>query len=251
MKRLLLSTLGTILVIWGLPIGVKALQYQNDGIAWYEADNSASNLAPDPASESRAVVQVYAARTFRWRSIFAVHTWIVVKRENSPDYDRWDVVGWGGGKVVRKDWSTPDALWYGAKPEVLVDIRGEEAAKLIPKIEQAIASYPYESTYKSYPGPNSNTFTAHIGREVPQLGLDLPPTAIGKDYRPLSSPVGLAPSGSGVQLSLLGLFGVTAALEEGVEVNLLGFSAGVDIKDPALRLPAVGRLGTSGATLQR
>ena len=32
-------------------------------------------------------------------------------------------------------------------------------------------------------------------------------------------------------------------LEEGVEINLFGLSAGVDIWPPAIKLPAVGRVG--------
>ena len=42
---------------------------------------------------------------------------------------------------------------------------------MIGEIEAAIRSYPYADTYRSYPGPNSNTFLAHIGREVPALKL--------------------------------------------------------------------------------
>ncbi len=34
-----------------------------------------------------------------------------------------------------------------------------------------------------------------------------------------------------------------AAWEEGFEVNLLGFTFGLDVKDPALKLPIAGRVG--------
>jgi hypothetical protein len=33
------------------------------------------------------------------------------------------------------------------------------------------------------------------------------------------------------------------AREEGIEVNLLGLSFGIDIRAPALKLPCFGRLG--------
>ena len=69
---------------------------------------------------------------------------------------------------------------------------------MIPRIEAAVQAYPFADRYRSYPGPNSNTFTAHVARSVPELGLDLPPTAIGKDYRPLADAVGRAPGGGGV-----------------------------------------------------
>ena len=55
-----------------------------------------------------------------------------------------------------------------------------------------------------------------------------------------------APSGSGFQLSLYGLFGILLAACEGLEVNLLGLSLGVDPVRPALKLPALGRLGMAG-----
>ena len=114
------------------------------------------------------------------------------------------------------------------------------------KIEAAIRSYPYAQEYRSYPGPNSNTFLAHIGREVPALQLDLPANAIGKDYRPLFRPLGISPTGRGVQLSLLGLLGLSVGLEDGIEANILGLNFGLDLNPPGLRLPFAGRLGMDG-----
>ncbi|MAL01161.1 MAG: hypothetical protein CL536_03290 [Alcaligenaceae bacterium] len=122
---------------------------------------------------------------------------------------------------------------------------------MIDEIETAIADYPYADTYKSYPGPNSNTFLAHIGRQVPALQLDLPANAIGKDYRPLYQPIGLSTSGTGIQATLLGLLGVTLGWEEGLELNLLGLHFGIDLNRPALRLPFIGRLGMSDTTYTR
>ena len=72
--------------------------------------------------------------------------------------------------------------------------------------------------------------------------MDLPPTAIGKDYLGWRS-VNKTPSGTGGQASLFGLVGVAAGVEEGVEVNVLGLNFGVDPKSLSLKLPIVGRLG--------
>ena len=91
-------------------------------------------------------------------------------------------------------------------------------------------------------GPNSNTFTAFILRRVPELRVDLPPTAIGKDYLGWRS-VNKTPSGTGAQASLFGVVGVAAGLEEGLEVNLLGLTFGVDPKSLSIKLPIVGRIG--------
>jgi hypothetical protein len=74
------------------------------------------------------------------------------------------------------------------------------------------------------------------------LRLDLPPTAIGKDFLAGAALAGLSPSGTGAQVSVLGLLGILAAWEEGIEVNLLGLSFGVDVKDAALKVPIAGRL---------
>ena len=52
-----------------------------------------------------------------------------------------------------------------------------------------------------------------------------------------------APSGSGFQVSLYGLAGILLAAEEGLEVNVLGLNVGLDAAVPALKLPAIGRLG--------
>jgi hypothetical protein len=78
---------------------------------------------------------------------------------------------------------------------------------------------------------------------VPELQMDLPVTAIGKDYPINGSVIDRAPSGTGYQLSIFGLLGVTLAREEGIELNLLGMNFGIDFYKPALKLPFIGRLG--------
>lgn len=239
MKLLLL-----VVAIWiFVPVVISCARYSSPGWSWSNAPRHSSGLAPDPVSTSEAVVQIYVARAFSWRGIFATHPWIILKRAGEPAYARYDVVGWGNGTKLQKDYGLPDGLWYGAEPRMLIDLRGEAAEIVIDKVMAAIETYPFKDEYRTWPGPNSNTFLAHIGREVPELSLDLPSTAIGKDYRPLTNAVGRAPSGGGVQFTLLGLAGLTLAPEEGVEVNLLGLSFGVDVLRPALRLPALGRLG--------
>ena len=95
----------------------------------------------------------------------------------------------------------------------------------------------------SWPGPNSNTFIAWLARQLPELRLELPALAIGKDYLPGGAWVARTPSGLGGQVSAGGYAGLMASLEEGVEVNLLGLSAGIDLWPPALKLPGVGRIG--------
>ena len=77
----------------------------------------------------------------------------------------------------------------------------------------------------------------------PSCGSILPPTAIGKDFLPGGALIAPSPSGTGLQLSVLGALGVLIGLEEGVELNLLGLTLGIDFNSPALKLPGLGRVG--------
>jgi len=190
-------------------------------------------------------VQVYAARAFEWRGAFAVHTWIAIKPAGGVYFTVHEVTGWGvrhGGSAVRSLQGPPDRYWYGARPELLADIRGDRAAVAIDEIEAAVKSYPYPDRYRAWPGPNSNTFVAYVLRQVSDLRVDLPPTAIGKDYLP-GSFAAATPSGTGGQVSAFGLAGVAVGLEEGLEINVLGLNFGVDPGELAVRLPGIGKAG--------
>lgn len=227
------------------PILVVACGGVHLGRDWRTADRSSAGLAPDPARDAEAVVQVYAARAFNWRGIFAVHTWIATKRAGARHYVVYQVLGWNvlrGLPAVSERQDLPDRNWFGNRPVVVNDLRGTRAAALIPQIRRAVAEYPYPHRYTLWPGPNSNTFTAWVGRQVPALHMNLPSTAIGKDYLG-DGVLGRAPSGGGVQLSLLGLLGVVVAPTEGLEVNVLGLNFGLELLPPAVKLPAIGRIG--------
>jgi hypothetical protein len=218
------------------------------GQNWWEARRDSSGQAPDPARAREPIIQVYAARAVGWRGVMAVHTWLALKPAGAPAYTRYEVMGWGvghGAPAIRVNRAGPDDYWFGSRPDLLVDRRGDGVEDLIERVQAAVAAYPYPDSYRTWPGPNSNTFTAYLGREVPELRLDLPATAIGKDFIPHGLPVATTPSGTGVQLSLLGLLGVAAGAEEGLELNVLSLSFGVDVRRPALKLPVVGRLGVS------
>ncbi len=241
---------GLLLAVFFVPVGLSALLYTTSeahGQHWSRARSDTTGMAPLPAETPEAVIQVYAARAHSWRGIFGVHTWLSVKPSGAPHYTRYEVFGWGvrrGREAVRVSTTlAPDGYWYGNHPRVLVDLRGEGVDELIERIEAAARSYPHNHEYRVWPGPNSNTFTAHIGRSVPELRLRLPPTAIGKDYIAGGGVIARSPGGNGVQLSLGGLFGLTLGVADGVEINLLGLNAGVDVTRPALKLPGIGRIG--------
>jgi hypothetical protein len=216
---------------------------------WQFANRDSAGRSPLPAEHAAAIIQVYAARTYSWRGHLAVHTWVATKEKNADSYLVHQVIGFRerrGLPVRVSQRDMPDRYWYGNEPELLIDIRGEEAERLLPQVLAAVESYPYPDSYTMWPGPNSNTFTAHVGRSVPDLRLSLPVTAIGKDY--LSGTIiASTPSGTGVQFSLFGTLGVMAALHEGVEVNVLGLALGVDFRRPAVKLPGIGRVGMTAS----
>jgi len=212
---------------------------------WRTASRAPVGLAPDPVATPEPVVQVYAARAVRWRGYFGVHSWVAVKPAGARAFTVYEVIGWrlrydDSALVIRQ--RGPDERWFGAEPELLADKRGAGVEKLIERIDAAARAYPYAAEYGIWPGPNSNTFTAWIARAVPELEVDLPPTAIGKDYL-RDRWFATAPSGRGLQVSLYGLLGFTASTIESMEINILGLTFGMHPYPPAIKLPMVGRLG--------
>jgi uncharacterized protein YceK len=149
------------------------------------ASREPAGIAPSPSTSKEAVLQIYGAPTWGWRGWFAIHTWIAAKSTSEASYTVYEVIGWRqhrGLSVVRIEKDLPDRYWYGERPRLLKEFRGDGVDKLITAVDRAAKSYPWPDTYKAFPGPNSNTFTAWISRQVPELGLDLPFSAIGSGY---------------------------------------------------------------------
>ena len=246
------SILGFILLFLG-PLAVHAVVYSQTPWPdnWSTADWSSSGLLPAPRLQTEATVRVYSARTGRWKGIFAVHSWLVMKRASEAQYHRYDVVGWG--RPVRHNNFPADGFWYSAKPELQYEISGAAAQALIPKIEKAIHNYPYNhyGSYKLWPGPNSNSFIAAIMRSVPEWQTTLPPTAIGKDFIGYGKWISPTPSNTGWQISFMGYAGISASILEGFEINILGLVVGIDIFNPAIKLPGFGRIGLPRSTSQQ
>jgi hypothetical protein len=219
-----------LLVFIGLPLYTVLSGQAPFGRDYRTADRSSAGIAPRAETTPEAVVQLYYARALNWRGIFGVHTWIATKSENAAEYLVHQVIGWRlyrGLPAVVSAPGIPDGRWFGNEPTLVTELRG----------------YPYANEYNVWPGPNSNTFIAYIGRQVPELRMDLPANAIGKDYPINGSLFDRTPSGTGYQVSMLGVLGVAMGREEGFELNVLGLNFGVDVLKPALRLPFIGRLG--------
>jgi len=152
---------------------------------WRTASRASAGIAPQPDEHPEAVLQVYGADAFGWRGWFAIHTWIAFKEPYEDRYKVMEVIGWrlrSGNSVVRFSYDKPDRYWFGSRPRLLLDIRGQQAQALIGEVKSVVEKYPWANEYRVFPGPNSNTFIAWIGQQVPKMGLTLPLTAVGKGY---------------------------------------------------------------------
>lgn len=214
--------------------------------SYKDAARHSAGLATPAKDQKEAIFQIYTARAFSWRGNFAIHPWVAWKKPEDKSYTVAQVTGWRVKRglpalTVRED--LPDRLWFDNIPEILDEHRGEKALGIIQQVEKLIEDYPFTKTYSLYPGPNSNTFVAYLIRHIPELKIELPSHAIGKDYLGKTRLLALSPSATGAQLSIWGLLGLTLGLNEGVELNLLGLNFGIDFWTPALKLPFLGRVG--------
>jgi hypothetical protein len=246
------SVVLALLALFLLPLAARAaiFAFEDRPRSWRDADWSSIGSLPTAEQHPDARVLILTGRTGGWKGVLSVHSWVVVKRENARRWTRYDVVGWGN--PVRINGWAPDGRWYGDRPTVIADLKGAEAEKLIPKIEAAIAEYRFNNTgdYRIWPGPNSNTFVATVLRAAPALGVTLPSNAIGRDFRPQAY-FGLTDSGTGVEANLWGLLGLKLGWVEGFEMNFFGLVAGLDLQNPALKLPGFGRLGLGLPTVAK
>jgi hypothetical protein len=239
-----------ILVLFIAPVALSAALYAFSERAanWQLADRSSAGLLPPAAAKPDAAVRIFAARTVRWRGIFAVHCWIVFKDRNAATYTRYDYTAWG--EPIRVNGFAADGRWFGEAPETVFAADGAEAEALIPKIRAAIDAYAYREygDYRAWPGPNSNTFIAAILDAVPEMQTTLPPTAVGKDYPYNQSWLSSTASGTGMRATLGGYLTLTVGWIEGIEFSLFGGVLGLDIRRPAIKLPGLGRIGMSAVS---
>jgi hypothetical protein len=248
-RRLRKPVVLLILALFLIPIAARAALFAlgNAPRSWRDADWSSIGRLPPADQYKPARLMVFTGTTGSWKGVFAVHSWVVLKRAGADEWTRYDVVGWGN--PVRTNGWAPDGRWYGNTPVAIADVSGPAAETLIPRVEQAVANYTYRQAgdYRIWPGPNSNTFTAAVLRAVPELGVSLPSNAVGRDFRP-GFYAGRTDSGTGFEVNLWGLADLKLGWVEGVEVNLLGLVAGLDLRHPAIKLPGYGRIGVGVPT---
>jgi hypothetical protein len=148
----------TLAALFVGPLAMTLSSKVNVAADWRTASRDSAGLAPLPQNTPEAVVQVYAARAFGWRGAVAVHTWIATKIDGAPSYTTYEVIGWRafhGGSALSVHNGEPDRHWFGARPEILAELRGDDARAAITAIEAAVASYPYK---------NEPTVFSQVGR---------------------------------------------------------------------------------------
>ncbi len=215
---------------------------QDRPVTWREAQWGSADVLEPAGANREAAVYVMAARTGGMKGAFSLHCWIVLKRPGASEYERYDKVGWGS--PIRKNGYPADAYWYSNTPEIVHQLHGAEAEAVLDDIDAAIADYPFSKAgdYHIWPGPNSNSFVAHVVRSVPQMGARMPSNAVGRDYAPGAASFDWDPQRHDFKATLGGLLGVAAGAGSGIELQFLGLVAGMDFARPALLIPAYGRL---------
>ncbi len=165
----------------------------------------------------------------------ARHSWIVVQEVGKP-LRRYEL-GSSGGQNPFDDFAAGDVMLHG------VVTGTEEEIEAIDRClaEADHAYYKVHPDYFPIPGPNSNTFVAFLDRKC-ALGVELPPTAIGRDYVGIWG-ADLTEGRTGIQIGSIP-FGVRLGLREGVSVQIFGLPIGLHLAPPGLDLPInPGRLG--------
>jgi hypothetical protein len=114
---------------------------------------------------------------------FAVHCWLVLR--DAGGAHRWEV--WqsrdaGGVSTghVHCNLKAPDAGVGGGPSRVAATWSGAQAAAVAAVLRDP-ARYPHWDRYRSWPGPNSNTFVAWVLREA-GISHRLDWRALGKKY---------------------------------------------------------------------
>ena len=241
MRTLKLMLLGFVIVFL-LPAAASAAIWYlgNHATSWRTADWSSSGLLPAAETVPEARVYVMSARTGGLKGAVSEHSWIIVKEKDGAPYERWDKVGWG--TPVRHNGYPADGRWYSNEPRVVFAAEGERAELLIPKVRVAIETYPFamRGGYHIFAGPNSNSFVAHVMRQVPEIDVSLPTVSVGRDYPTGGRLAFLDPDGRDLHLSLFGYAGLSAGWKSGLEINFLGLVAGLDFRRLGIKVPAFG-----------
>lgn len=123
---------------------------------------------------------------------------------------------------------------WGRKMRIIAQYTAEDGSDFAEQIQSFVAKYE-DDLYNPWPGPNSNSFIEGILRETNGLDAVLDHNSVGKDCGWYLGPTA---GGTGLEFQAT-FFGAAIGVREGVEVNLLGFTAGVGIWPPMIKIPVL------------
>ena len=171
----------------------------------------------------------------------ARHSWIVATVKDPSGSFRYRRFEWLG-RANATDTDNPFAYLGNGEVAVhgVIANDADEIAAMVACLERETRSY-HDANCGCWPGPNSNTFADGLIRSC-GLGIELPATAVGKDYR---GPIGVSVTEgrTGVQLETW-LGGIKLGLKEGVGADVAGLSLGVHFWPPGIDVPVnPGRIG--------
>jgi hypothetical protein len=169
----------------------------------------------------------------------ARHSWIVGNLPGQTPV-RWELMGSAYRSQTRDPFSyfgDGDVAVHGIVEGTVAEIRALHTC-----LDKEVRRYgERHPKYWPIPGPNSNTFVTESLRHC-EIHVELPATAIGRDYRGLVG-AGVTESGTGVQLESW-LIGARIGLREGVEGHVTGLALGVHFWPPGITVPVnPGRIG--------
>ncbi len=172
---------------------------------------------------------------------FATHTFLDYRENVDSAWHRIEILNPKSG-IVHEKISVASAHTrkrWGERVRILSQSDGKTNPNFASDIRAFAEGYD-DSVYKSYPGPNSNTFMEKMIREVDGVSAILDHNAIGKES---GFYLGKTSGGTGVKVQTP-IVGVALGLKEGVEFSALGLSAGVSVYPPSVRIPFLPKLPT-------
>jgi hypothetical protein len=121
---------------------------------------------------------------------------------------------------------------------VILNYQGSQATDALAKIESAIKKYPFVGENTGLLGPNNNTFTAYLLRQL-QSDVELPSNAMGKDY--LGDSVRWLYLGKkNLFIGSIGGYVSVFGSDQKAGFSILGLSLGYNWKENILSLPGLG-----------
>ncbi len=201
------------------------------------AISSCQHSSLDPAATA-IVKDVRLPKGMPWYSRFASHSYVDFRSDPASPWRRIEIVNKDSGLLlhpVTEEQVSQTHRW--GNPVHLVSQSTHDGRDLAAQITAFAKTYD-ASIHKPWPGPNSNTFTDALLRNVKGLSGVLDHNGVGKDDSWRAGPTA---GGTGLEIQSP-LLGVEAGLKEGVNLNLMGLTAGVGIWPPAVKIPFIPRL---------